>query len=78
MTDEAMIERTRRRATKLGLLMYKSRKPISADNLGGYQVSTDRNCIITGSRFELSLADVDEVCRGREEHVVPLQGAQRR
>ena len=46
---------------KNGYAMHKSRRNISADNLGGYMIIyLNGNYVVAGSRFELSLEDVQE------------------
>jgi hypothetical protein len=52
--------RVRRRAGRHGLSVHRSRAGQSLDNHGGYQlVDADRNWIVAGERFNLTLDDVD-------------------
>lgn len=57
----------RRVMKKAGYTLRKSAKAISPDNLGGYMiVSLANNAVAVGSRYELSLEDiqswVDDMC----------------
>jgi hypothetical protein len=54
----------RRRIKKLGYLVKKSRRGLSCNNRGGFMIiDPNRNIIIHGSRFELTLADLEQFCR---------------
>ena len=59
-------ERKLRRALMVeGYSLRKSRKPISIDNMGGYMiVDTFSNCVVAGSRYELTLDNVFEWLKG--------------
>jgi hypothetical protein len=35
------------------------------DNLGGFQLLNERNCIVGGARFDLTAENVIEYCRSR-------------
>ncbi|HIX90155.1 MAG TPA: hypothetical protein H9845_04585 [Candidatus Agathobaculum pullicola] len=60
-TNKALEQRLRRNLMKNGYAMHKSHRNISADNLGGYMIIyLNGNYIVAGSRFELSLEDVQE------------------
>nr|MBC7245429.1 hypothetical protein [Chloroflexota bacterium] len=48
----------RRRAKRLGLALHKSRRSLSIDNLGGYQIIDSHNRIVAGEKFNLELNDV--------------------
>ena len=52
--------RLRRLARSGGYSLRKSRRGYSIDNLGGYMIVDDRNFIVDGPRFDLSLDDVEE------------------
>ena len=62
MTANKHLERKLRRALdKCGYALHKSRAMLSPDNLGGYMiVDLQTNAVGGGSRFELSLDDVQE------------------
>ena len=50
----------RRKAGRLGYSLRRSRKQLSVDNDGGYMlVDIESNSVAAGSRFELSLDDVE-------------------
>ena len=60
-TNKDLEQRLRRNLMKNGYAMHKSRRNISADNLGGYMIIyLNGNYVVAGSRFELSLEDVQE------------------
>lgn len=54
----------RKRLERNGYALRKSRaKRIHADNLGGYMIiNPNANCAVRGSRFELTLEDVNDFC----------------
>lgn len=56
------LERKLRRALhKHGYSLHKSRKQISADNLGGYMIEdTSLKACVAGSRYDYTLDDVAE------------------
>lgn len=46
---------------KAGYALHKSPRAVSPDNFGGYMIiSLDSNSVAVGSRYELSLEDVQE------------------
>lgn len=54
-----MENKYRRMLKDRGYTLRKSKKPISPDNLGGYMiVDIYDNCVVLGSRYELTLDDV--------------------
>ena len=51
----------RRVLQKAGYALHKSPRAVSPDNFGGYMIiSLDSNSVAAGSRYELSLEDVEE------------------
>ena len=61
MTEKAREQRIRRRLAKLDMVLHKSRGRISLDNFGGYMIcDIHDNAVIDGSRFDLSLNDVED------------------
>jgi hypothetical protein len=61
--------RVRRLAAKHGYCVKKShiRTTPNLDNFGGYRVTdADTNCVVWGTRFELTLEDVAKLFRGKE------------
>lgn len=68
ITREEFERRERRRESSLrkkldrrGHKLHKSRAAISADNFGGYQIiEMYAGYVVDGTRFELSLDDVEE------------------
>ncbi len=51
----------RRVLQKAGYALHKSPRAVSPDNFGGYMIiSLDSNSVAAGSRYELSLEDVQE------------------
>ena len=51
----------RRVLQKAGYALRKSPRAVSPDNFGGYMIiSLDSNSVAVGSRYELSLEDVQE------------------
>jgi hypothetical protein len=51
----------RHQLKKQGFKMQKSKKPLSIDNLGGYRITEmNNNSLVSGSRYELTLEDVQE------------------
>ena len=64
MTD--LNSRARRLARKTGLVARKSRRPINLDNLGEFAlIDIETNCIVQGSRYDLSAEDVIVFCGGQ-------------
>lgn len=66
-TQKALEQRLRRELMKAGYTMHKSRRCLSPDNMGGYMiVNLYGNYIVAGSRFDLSLEEVqgwiNEMC----------------
>lgn len=54
-----MENKYRRMLKEQGYSLRKSNKPINPDNLGGYMiVDIYDNCVVLGSRYELTLDDV--------------------
>lgn len=54
-------QRLRRALNRCGYALHKSREAISHDNLGGYMiVDLQTSSVVSGSRFELDLDDVQE------------------
>ncbi|HTQ40087.1 MAG TPA: hypothetical protein VMJ32_13765 [Pirellulales bacterium] len=50
----------RRKAGRFGYLVRRSRRQLSVDNEGGYMlVDIESNSVAAGSRFELSLDDLE-------------------
>jgi hypothetical protein len=60
----ALETRARHLARKLGLRAVRSRwRPGSIDNLGGFMlVDATVNCVVAGSRFELTADEVIHYC----------------
>ena len=61
-TNEKAVEsRLRRRAIRQGYCLMRSRWRLgSIDNLGGYSIiDANHNFVVAGSRFDLSLDDVE-------------------
>ena len=57
----SFVARLRKLAKRKGYIIHKSRRSISADNLGGYQiVEPNRNVVVAGSRYEYTPGDVEE------------------
>jgi hypothetical protein len=51
----------RQQLQKKGYKLQKSKKPLSIDNLGGYMITEmNNNSLVSGSRYELTLEDVQE------------------
>lgn len=49
----------RHKARRLGLVLHKDRaRSVSVGHLGGYMLTDDRNCLVAGEQWELSLDDV--------------------
>lgn len=67
-TEKNMENKLRRALYKAGYSLHKSRKAISADNLGGYMIVMNTiNGVAAGSRFELDLDDVKDFLEGMSE-----------
>lgn len=61
LTEKTLVRRIRYELRKVGCTIRKSRRSINADNLGGYMiVDLYGNYVVAGSRFELSLKDVQD------------------
>ncbi len=62
---KTQVESTVRRAlARRGMALHKSRRGISADNRGGYQVVDLRtNGVVRGSRFDLTLDQAAKLAR---------------
>jgi hypothetical protein len=60
LSESALDARARRAAQRVGLVAHKSRwRRGSVDNYGGFAlVDPMTNCIVNGSRFDLTAADV--------------------
>jgi hypothetical protein len=52
--------RVRRKAGRLGYRVTKSRQQYHSNNLGEYQLVNDRNTVVLGSRYDVSLAEITE------------------
>jgi hypothetical protein len=65
-TEQALEARARRAAKRIGLMAQKSRwRRDSIDNLGGFRlVDPYYNAVVNGERFDLSAAEVLELCQG--------------
>lgn len=60
-TDKNREQGLRRALNKAGYSLHKSRSRISIDNLGRYMITlTENNAVVAGSRYELTLDDVQE------------------
>jgi hypothetical protein len=61
-TEEAREARARRALSRQGNVLHKSRvRPWPGDDFGGYMIADQAmNCVVAGSRFELTLEDVEE------------------
>lgn len=60
-TEKSLENKMRRILAKSGYSMHKSRRQIRVDNWGGYMiVDIYMNAVVAGSRFELSLPDVEQ------------------
>ncbi len=60
MTETSRERRLRKIAQKQGLLLRKSRAPLSRDNRGGYMiVDRERNVVVAGVKFDLDLDAVE-------------------
>lgn len=54
-------QKLRRALNKCGYSLRKSRKRISLDNFGGYMIVDQHiNCVVAGSRFDLSAENVQD------------------
>ena len=54
-------QRLRRALNRCGYALHKSREAVSPDNLGGYMiVDLQTSSVVSGSRFELDIDDVQE------------------
>jgi hypothetical protein len=62
--ERVLDSKARRAAARIGLKARKSRwRRDSVDNFGDFQlIDPSRNCVVAGSRFELSAEDVIEYC----------------
>ena len=68
-TTEFSDKQARRAAKRIGLLARKSRwRRDTIDNHGGYMlIEPYRNRVVAGSRFDLTTADVVELCNEEAE-----------
>jgi hypothetical protein len=64
MTERALEARARRAAKRAGLIVRKSRwRAGSVDNFGGFMlIDPYTNCVVEGSRFDLSAEWVIDYC----------------
>ena len=61
-SEKALEQKLRRELNKVGYALHKSRKSLSADNLGGYMVvDISHNAVVAGPRYELDLDDIQEL-----------------
>lgn len=69
---KARENRIRRHARRLGLALQKSRaRYIHIDNFGGYMlIDPDRKAIVSGSKYELSLDEVEDFLNDFEHRLV--------
>ena len=59
--NKAQEQKLRRALNKCGYSLHKSRKRISLDNFGGYMIVDQHiNCVVAGSRFDLSAENVQD------------------
>ena len=56
--EKVELNKIRRHLKKNGMRLQKSRKAISIDNVGGYQIIDNKNIVTEGSRYDLTLDDV--------------------
>ena len=70
-TDKVRENAARRWAKRHDVMLRKSRaKRLSLDNLGGYMlVDMYANAVVDGARFDLSLADVEDILRDLDENL---------
>ena len=68
MNEKVYENRLRRWAKRLGLKVMKSRaRRLHLDNFGEYMlVDTSANVIVDGSKFDLSLEDIERILHGIE------------
>ena len=68
VTENALNQRERRRARSRGLLARKSRRHVgSIYNLGGFMlIDPMTNCVVDGSRYDVSAEYVIEYCSNEE------------
>mgnify|MGYP007096756443 FL=1 len=60
-TEYSQERELRRVLKKAGYALHKSPRVVFPDNFGGYMIiSLDSNSVAAGSRYELSLEDVQE------------------
>jgi hypothetical protein len=61
-TERRREDRARHLAWRQGYLLRKSRiREVNLDNLGGYMlIDANMNCIVAGSRWDLSLEEVED------------------
>jgi hypothetical protein len=64
VSENALEQRARRAARRVGLVARKSRwRANSADNYGGFMlVDASANFVVYGSRFDLSAEEVIDYC----------------
>ena len=58
--DQAQLSRLRTEARRQGFTIKKSRGKRTIDNLGGYCVIDQNNCIVAGERFDLVPDEVEK------------------
>jgi hypothetical protein len=65
VSENAMEQRARRAAKRVGLIAHKSRwRRDSIDNHGGFMlIEPYRNSVVHGSRYELTAEDVIRFCK---------------
>lgn len=68
ISEQVREDRIRHKAQKYGYRLKKSRtQNIHADNLGGWQVIYEPfKCVVAGSRWELTLSEVEDFIFGEE------------
>ncbi len=71
MTATAQESRLRRKAQRLGYVIYKSReRTYHSNNEGEYQLCDNRNTVRLGSNYDASLDDIDSFLAEAEAEVV--------
>ena len=63
-SPNALDQRARRAAKRIGLVAQKSRPRVATvDNFGGFKlIDVHHNCVVDGSRFDLSAEEVIKIC----------------
>jgi len=68
--DKTYESRVRQWAARLGYRLMKSRRQIAVDNHGQYMlVRVFRNQVVSGGRFDASLADIEVFLRDEEQRL---------